>query len=111
MATPTSTSLVSNVSLLGSNNSVFQGRDGNDTLVGGHGNDSLVGGLGNNTYIVNSFTDTIKESLNGGIDTVQSSVIFALGDNLENLTLTGNSAINGYGNSLNNCIKGNAANN
>ena len=38
-------------------------------------------------------------------------VSYTMGNNLENLTLTGTTAINGTGNSLNNRITGNAANN
>ncbi|MDP2863230.1 MAG: hypothetical protein Q8N95_10615, partial [Desulfobacterales bacterium] len=40
-------------------------------------------------------------------DTVNSSIIYALGNNVENLTLTGTSAINGKGNTLNNVLTGN----
>ena len=40
-----------------------------------------------------------------------SSVAWTLGANVDNLTLTGSSAINGTGNSLANVIKGNSANN
>ena len=43
------------------------------------------------------------------IDTVKSAVTWTLGANLENLTLTGASAINGTGNTLANTITGNAA--
>ncbi|MDO9106414.1 MAG: calcium-binding protein [Methylovulum sp.] len=103
------------------------GREGNDSLKGGMGNDSLDGGLGrdwldgglgvdtlvggmaNDTYVVDSSKDRIKEGLNFGIDTVLSSVSFDLAANIENLTLTGSAASNGYGNLLNNIITGNAA--
>jgi Ca2+-binding RTX toxin-like protein len=43
----------------------------------------------------------------GGIDTVQSSVNFTLGNLVENLTLTGTTAFEGTGNSLNNTLTGN----
>jgi Ca2+-binding RTX toxin-like protein len=69
----------------------------------------MTGGLGNDTYIVDATGDTVIENLNEGIDTVQSSVSYTLGSNLENLSLAGTSAINGTGNSLNNLITGNAA--
>jgi Ca2+-binding RTX toxin-like protein len=68
----------------------------------------LSGGAGNDTYVVGA-GDTISESNNGGTDTVQSSVTWTLGSNLENLTLTGSSAINGTGNSANNVMTGNSA--
>ncbi len=47
----------------------------------------------------------------GGTDTVQSSVTWTLGSFVENLTLTGSSAINGTGNTLANTIIGNGGNN
>jgi serralysin len=68
----------------------------------------MAGGFGNDTYITNG-ADTITEAAGGGIDTVQSSVSYTLGANLEKLTLTGSSAINGTGNSLANVITGNGA--
>jgi Ca2+-binding RTX toxin-like protein len=46
---------------------------------------------------------------NEGIAT--SSVHWTLGNNLENLTLTSTSAINGTGNTLDNTLTGNAGNN
>jgi Ca2+-binding RTX toxin-like protein len=48
---------------------------------------------------------------NEGIDTILSSVTRTLEANVENLTLTGNSTINGTGNELNNIITGNNRNN
>src|SRR4029453_2197619 len=44
----------------------------------------------------------------GGADTVESSVTFTLGSNVEALILTGANAINGTGNALANTITGNA---
>ncbi|MEH2089637.1 beta strand repeat-containing protein [Nostoc sp.] len=88
-------------------NDTLDGADGNDSLDGGAGDDSLIGGKGNDTYIVDSLGDTIVESANAGTDLVKSSVSWVLGNNLENLTLTGTGAINGIGNSLNNILIGN----
>ncbi|MCF2148535.1 putative Ig domain-containing protein [Desmonostoc muscorum LEGE 12446] len=91
----------------GEGNDTLLGGAGNDTLDGGVGNDSLDGGAGDDTYIVDSPSDTITEGFNAGKDLVKSSVTFVLGDNLENLTLTGTGAINGTGNNLSNIIIGN----
>ncbi|MBE9192560.1 FG-GAP repeat protein [Gloeocapsopsis crepidinum LEGE 06123] len=95
---------------LGGNDTLYGGR-GNDTLNGGAGIDSLVGGPGNDVYIINNPGDIVVEAENAGIDLVRSSVSYTLGNNVENLTLTGTRAINGIGNDLNNVIRGNAANN
>jgi len=94
-------------------NNILTAGAGNDTLNGGAGIDTLIGGDGNDTYIVDTTTDVITETSNGGVDTVQSSVTFTLGtnSNLENLTLTGAATINGSGNALDNVMTGNSANN
>ncbi|MBO1058679.1 MAG: hypothetical protein HEQ27_20060, partial [Dolichospermum sp. JUN01] len=91
----------------------LSGKEGDDTLNGGAGNDTMIGGLGNDTYIVDSAGDIVTETSTVAteVDTVQSSVSYVLGANLENLILTGSAVINGTGNSLNNAITGNAANN
>ncbi|MFN9965141.1 MAG: beta strand repeat-containing protein, partial [bacterium] len=94
-----------------SGNNTLNGGEGNDVLNGGAGIDTLIGGLGNDTYQIDTTTDTITENANEGTDTVQSSVTYTLGNNLENLTLTGTTAINGTGNTLNNTITGNSGNN
>ena len=51
----------------------------------------------------------IIENAGEGRDTVLSDVNFALPDNVEDLTLTGSSAVNGTGNALNNTLTGNDA--
>jgi Ca2+-binding RTX toxin-like protein len=86
----------------------LSGGAGDDTLTGGAGTDTLIGGAGNDVYVMDS-SDTITEGSSAGTDTVQSSATYTLGDNLENLTLTGTSAINGTGNALNNTLTGNSA--
>jgi Ca2+-binding RTX toxin-like protein len=92
-------------------NNTLNGGAGNDTLDGGASIDTLIGGLGDDIYIVDSTTDTIIENVGEGTDTIQSSVTLTLATNVENLTLTGTTAINGTGNAANNVITGNSANN
>ncbi|WP_157943276.1 esterase-like activity of phytase family protein [Nostoc sp. CENA543] len=90
-------------------NDILYGGDGNDNLDGGLGDDTLIGGNGDDIYTVDSPQDTIIETAEGGKDKVNSSINWILGDNLENLALTGNNPINGTGNNLNNQISGNNA--
>ncbi|MCX7383820.1 MAG: hypothetical protein NT133_20915 [Alphaproteobacteria bacterium] len=94
---------------------ILAGLGGNDTLIGGAGNDRLdggtgadamSGGTGNDTYVVDNLTDGISEAAGEGTDTVQSSVDWTLGANIEVLVLVG-TAINGTGNELANTITGN----
>jgi Ca2+-binding RTX toxin-like protein len=89
----------------------LNGAAGDDLLDGGTGSDSMSGGAGNDTYVVDSTGDAVTENAGAGNDTVQSSIAYILGVNVENLTLTGGSAINGTGNALNNVLKGNSGNN
>jgi Ca2+-binding RTX toxin-like protein len=81
----------------------------NNTLTGNSAANVLSGGLGDDTYVVVSTGDTVVENANEGIDTVQSNITYTLGANVENLTLTGATAINGTGNVLNNTLTGNSA--
>jgi VCBS repeat-containing protein len=92
-------------------NDTLDGGEGDDILDGGTGDDELIGGTGNDTYVIDSSNDSIIEEATAGTDTVRASVSWTLGDNLENLILTGSSAIEGTGNSLNNTITGNSASN
>jgi len=71
----------------------------------------MWGGYENDTYIIDNLNDQVIEYGNQGNDTVESSVTYTLGDNLENLELTGTDAIDGTGNCLNNIITGNSADN
>ena len=89
----------------------LDGGNGNDTLDGGDGNDIMIGGVGNDTYFVDATKDVVTEKSNQGTDTVISSITYTLANNVENLTLSGLSAINGTGNSLSNIIAGNSADN
>ncbi len=93
---------------LGGNDTLI-GDGGNDTLDGGVGTDNLQGGDGSDTYIVGA-GDTVTETDSlaaGGVDLVISDVSFALGDNLEKLTLAPGTAAIGTGNALANVLTGN----
>ncbi|MFN6537638.1 MAG: calcium-binding protein [Nostoc sp. EkiNYC01] len=100
-----------NTLLGGDNDDTLKGNAGNDTLNGGAGNDVMIGGAGNDIYYTDSTNDQITEVVNEGTDTVSSAITWTLGNNLENLILTGSNGINGTGNALNNNITGNSANN
>ena len=82
---------------------------GNDTLDGKAGADNMIGGLGNDNYIVDNAGDIVTENLNEGTDKISSSITRTLPANVENLTLTGASAVNGNGNGLANILIGNSA--
>jgi Ca2+-binding RTX toxin-like protein len=66
-----------------------------------------VGSTGNDTYIVNAAGDVVVENVGEGTDTVQSTVTHTLAADVENLTLTGASNVNGTGNGLGNTLTGN----
>lgn len=83
------------------------GGGGSDTLNGGTGGDGMYGGEGDDNYTVDNAADITGEDAGKGTDRVSSSITRTLADHLEDLTLTGSSAINGTGNSLNNRIVGN----
>jgi len=120
---------IDNILRGGAGNDTLNGEDGNDTLYGGAGNDLLIGavsyatifgnqgidvlygGDNDDTYYISS-EDIIIEAANAGIDKVITLETYALGDNLENLELSGpllrlgTRGIDGTGNSLNNIIDG-----
>ncbi|RYF89651.1 MAG: calcium-binding protein [Caulobacteraceae bacterium] len=103
----------------GDGDDVISGGDGKDELYGQGGNDTLadgggvvaetlLGGIGDDTYIVSFRESSTIEYANEGIDTVLTTFsIFALQNNVENLTLTDNGTHGaGVGNALNNVITG-----
>ena len=96
----------------GTGNALANGLTGNtgaNRLDGGLGADTMSGGSGNDTYVVDNAGDVVVEAASGGTDTVESSLTYTLGAEVENLTLTGSTAINATGNTLNNVLIGNAA--
>ncbi|WP_157269749.1 M10 family metallopeptidase [Azohydromonas aeria] len=92
----------------GAGNDTIGASAGNDTLDGGSGTDALSGGAGNDVYVVDHAQDRVAEGVNAGTDLVQAGVSWTLGDNVENLTLTGTAALAGSGNGLANVLTGNA---
>ena len=92
----------------GGNDTLVDGA-GNDTLDGGTGADAMSGGIGNDAYFVDVTGDVVTENLNEGVDSVNTSISYTLGVNVENLTLTGSLANSGTGNALVNVLTGNSA--
>ncbi len=81
------------------------GSAGNDAFRGAGGGDTLIGGAGDDTYNVYDRRDAVVENASEGIDTVQSTVTYTLGANIENLTVFTDQTYGG-GNSLNNILNG-----
>ncbi len=90
-------------------NDVLEGGSEGDLLDGGTGADSMYGGTGSDTYYVDDSGDYVEDVADSswGYDTVYAGVSYALGANIENLYLTGRSALSGTGNELANYIEGN----
>lgn len=86
------------------------GAAGHDWLDGGLGADTLSGGTGDDTYVVDAL-DRITELAGEGTDCVMAAVSWTLGNHLEQLILTGSTAVYGTGNSLDNRLTGNSLNN
>ena len=117
-----------NVIIGNAGNDTLTGNAGDDTLDGGLGADNMNGGAGNDYYVVDSISDIVTESIaklpvgatgiDGGTDTVQASISYTLGLNVDNLILTNSplttpnaNNLNGVGNTLDNSIIGNDGNN
>jgi len=92
-------------------NDLLYGDIGNDLLSGGAGDDIMEGGAGDDHYQVDSQADSVLELADEGQDTVNASISYTLGANVENLTLVGTAALSGTGSSANNVLVGNDGNN
>ncbi len=95
-------------------NDTLYGGDGDDLLDGGAGRDAMYGGSGNDLYRVDDAGDLVSEETtpgvdDGGTDTVQTTISFALGSYLDKIDLRGDDAIDAAGNDLKNVMKGNDA--
>src|SRR5207245_795032 len=97
-----------NLTLTGSSNLNGTGNSVANVLTSNTGVDSLTGGTGNDTYVVNNASDVIVENSSEGTDTIPTGLAWTLGTNIENLTLTGSSNLNGTGNTLANVLTSNS---
>ena len=65
----------------------------------------MIGTAGNDTFTVDNIQDTVTESANQGIDTIQEpSLSYTLPNNVERLTLMSYFNVDGTGNLLDNVI-------
>ena len=78
-------------------------------LDGGLGADTMAGGTGNDTYRRGQHGDSVIESTRRGHGHGLAAISYALGANVENLKLTGMGTIDATGNTLDNVLIGNAA--
>jgi Ca2+-binding RTX toxin-like protein len=114
--TLTLASTLENLTLTGNGNlggtgngtgNVLVGNAGANALNGLGGVDTMRGGAGDDTYTVDDSRDVIVENTGEGTDTVKSNVSYTLSANIEALTLTGSSNVNGTGNDQANTLTGN----
>lgn len=90
---------------------VLEGGDGNDKIDGSAGADRMSGGYGNDSFWVDDAGDVVVDELDGGRDKVYAGVDFTLSNFVEDLFLTGNDALTGTGNALDNTLTANDAGN
>ncbi|PWK30688.1 calcium-binding protein [Cupriavidus plantarum] len=78
-------------------------------IDGGAGADTMFGSYASDTFVVDNVGDVVVdffESDSGSIDTVRSSITYALPQFIENLALIGSAAIDGYGSAADNVLSG-----
>lgn len=106
----------------GNGNDSILGGSGFDILNGGVGNDYMEGGSGDDFYMVDNQRDLVIENVNGGYDTIVSSISYSLPStsvpnssartwNVEVLRLIGTGNIGGIGSPVNDEIIGNEGDN
>jgi Ca2+-binding RTX toxin-like protein len=104
---------VTNLTLIGTQNIVATGNAGadvltggaaSDTLIAGSSIDTLIGGSGNTTFVVNNAGDIVQDGSTTTNNTIQSTVNFVLPTNVNNLILTGTSALTGTANGGNDTL-------
>ena len=102
---------VADINATGNNlDNVIRGNDGDNRIDGKSGSDTMAGGLGSDVYIVDALADIVVEEESAGFDRVQAFVSYTLGNNIEDLVLTGK-ALTGTGNNLGNAITGTSGDN
>ncbi len=89
---------------LGNGENVFSSTG---TLITG----TVIGGVNDDIYMVDSTAIALSESVDGGDDEVFASVSFVLGEEFEDLYLTGTGDLDGTANAQDNVVYGNAGKN
>jgi len=89
---------------MGEGNDIFDNR-------GGKVDHEIYGQKGNDTLITDSAKVHLQEDAGMGIDSVKSTVSYALSENVENLVLMGKADIKGTGNDGDNVLTGNKGDN
>ncbi len=97
-------------------NDILRGSDGPDMLDGKGGADRMIGHGDNDIYQVDNAADVVLETVDGGTDTILTSVSFTLGagqaiENLRTTSDAGTTALSLTGNELANNLVGNAGSN
>ena len=87
------------------------GGSGNDLLIGNSAANVLIGGAGDDNYFVGAGDSVVEIAGGGTMDTVNSTVTFALSPEIEQLVLIGIDSIDGTGNASANNLFGNSSNN
>lgn len=106
-----SNDIIYNTGSLGGFVSLGAGNDVLDTRWGSLWIARVAGGEGDDTLIVSDGRYLLNETVNGGNDTVKSTVTYALSANVETLVLLGRADIDGKGSDEDNRLVGNRGDN